>query len=122
MTSTFENNMAAANAKILTEFGETVTYTPKGGEGQSITATLSPPNTDIQDDDMGEAEIRFRTITVPLADVAAPAIGDTITAGGEMWVVTAINNISSGVAELQCRNSDELSRRHETHKNKLPVR
>ena len=114
--------MTDANEKILAEFGESVTYTPKGGQGKSITASLSPPDTEIGDDDMGSTQIKFRTITVPLADVAAPAIDDTVTAGGETWVVTAIDNISSGVAELQCRFSDEQSRHHQMHINKLPVR
>lgn len=121
MASEFEQEMTEANDEIMTTFGDSVTYTPKGGQGQSITAIAGPIGAIENEDGGDEVLLKFRTITVALADIAAPAVGDIVTVGGVGWEVVKPPDILSGIAELQCRWDQMQSKQHETHKRKLPV-
>lgn len=111
--------MTDANAELMTEFGEPVTYTPDGGQGQSIIASVGPVEGEIQDDELGETKVKNRQITVALTEIAGPAINDIITVGSLDWLVTGLVSISSGVAVLDCRWNKEQSRHHEMHKRKI---
>jgi len=119
MGSTFKENMSDANNELLDEYGEPVTYTPKGGSPASVTASVGPESEDITDDEQGETSVKERRITVPLAEVTSPQIEDIVTVGGQDWVVTGILNICSGIAELQCHSGGAKSKHHEQHKRKI---
>lgn len=120
MGSTFEGNMTEANEELLDEYGEPVTYTPKGGSPISVSkASVGPVEGDMIGDEYGGTLSKNRRITVPIAEVSSPGIDDIVTVGAEDWIVTGIINICSGIAELQCRWNEMQSKHHEMHKRKI---
>jgi len=121
MPSEFEQQMLAANMDILDAFGSEVTYTPKTGDAKQVTAIAGPVQGELNEHEGEETVMKFRTITVPVAEISAPVIGDIVTVEGENWMVVKPPDIASGMAELQCRWDKAVSKHHETHKRKLPT-
>ena len=119
MGSIFDEYMAKANPHFLTTFGREIGYTPKGGQLQTITAIVGDVEADINDDELGEKEVSFRPVSVSLLEIATPQIGDIATIDGEIWLVAKPINISSGFADLRCRWSKDISRRHEMQEKKI---
>jgi len=111
--------MTAANESFADDFGEEVTYTPKGGEGQTITAILGPIKGDYYDESGGSAKVKVRQIEIEISDIAEPAMGDVVTAGGVNWEVFEPADIDCGIAVLQTRTDEAISKHHESHKKRL---
>lgn len=118
MGSIFEGYMKKANDALLEEFGEQISYTPKDGEETTVTASVGPEDVTREENEQGGMLLKTRNITVPLTEVSTPGIDDIVTIGTDVWIVTAINNISSGIAELQCRYNQAQSKHHEMHKKR----
>jgi len=83
---TFKTDMSSDLSVFFNtdEFAQSVTYTPKGGSGTSISAVFE------RDAPFQEAYVRGReTATGELAvktdDVGTPQYGDTFTIGTEIW-------------------------------------
>ncbi len=112
--------MDEGNEHLLTTFGESVTYTPKGGSPVTITAIAGRIEGEIGEvDDGSEVELKHRKISVLISDIAEPAAGDIVTVGGVDWIVIQPPDIEAGMAELQCRTDTPLSKHHESHKRKI---
>jgi len=61
------------------DWGETVTYTPSGGDAQSITAIVLRQEQEVEPTENG-LEIRRRVpVKLMISDVASPARGDAIS-------------------------------------------
>lgn len=121
MSSVFDQYMAKANPHFLATFGREISYTPKGGQPQTITAIVGDVEADISDDELGEMEVRFRPVSVSLLEITAPQIGDIATIDSEVWLVTKLIGISSGFADLRVRWTKDMSKRHEMQKKKIEV-
>jgi len=72
----------ALNSACLAAFGETVTYTPQGGSAASVKAIV-----EAGDDFETRVPGAEWSLWVCLADVSAPAKGDSVTASGLTGVV-----------------------------------
>jgi len=82
------------------EFGETVTYTPRGGSPVSITAVLKVPA--IPDDTfVTDTYLRLMLRSADLA--ATPAQGDRVTARGVIYLVVDVKDNIAGGAELKLK-------------------
>lgn len=72
------------------EFGSTVTWTPKGGSGSAVPAVVGDERVVEEMRDDGTWRMREVPVAVALADVAAPAVEDAVTIGSEEWQVVSI--------------------------------
>lgn len=93
MASKFHTDMNGATQQIVDYFGEAVTYTPKGGGDQSITAAVFQEQ-DQQRDDMGTGNkwVRRATVLIDTDDVATPAQDAIVTYNSEKWSIERIEN------------------------------
>lgn len=84
---------------LLGAMGESVTYTPVGVAGSTITAIFQPQ--------IGALDVQATaTFFVSSDDVASPNPGDTITRSGEVWVVLDFRTETS-VHDLRCAAPQE---------------
>jgi len=96
--ATLQEDMDADRTAVFLEtdeFAATVTYTPAGGSGSSITVVRIEGVYAIFDN---KATCLYH---VSAADVASPARSDRITDGSEEWTVVDIQNLD-GMWELRC--------------------
>ena len=108
MTSTFDTNWTASSgprASLLAYFGETITYTPRGGSGSSITAVVNRDAIEDVLDDRGDHTIKTVLVTISQADVAAPAVDDSITVDSVTYAVKEIASREGGMADLVCQST-----------------
>lgn len=88
----------AARPGLLAHFGQSATYTPKGGSASSITAMLEL--LDEEEDSDGQASNESARLTVSTADVSDPDKGDVVSIDGRSWTVSRIESIIGGLATL----------------------
>lgn len=77
MSALFATPLAAMNAALLRKFGETFTYTPAGGEAQTVTCIRKNPSVPSQG-----ANTPFMVLWAPMSGAgfsAVPAKNDTFT-------------------------------------------
>lgn len=99
MSSTFGTAFAAAaNPLLVSEFGISVTYTAAGGADDTVTAIWHGEDRSVIADEDGETLHREAIISLPLSEIAAPQVNDTVTAGGETWHVAGLVSGSRGGA------------------------
>jgi len=108
---TLSAQMASDAATFLDtdDFGESVTYTPAGGEASSISAVVE------KEDAFQEAYVRgegFATavLHVKVSDVDSPQHGDTFTISGKTWELDPLR----GVIEEDAAMLQIAIRRRET--------
>ena len=96
---------------------ETVTYTA-GGSGSSITAVWAAEDPSrIGDVQVGQSKLRQARCVVAAADVAAPAIGDTVTRNAEVWSVIEVDPIGQGAAfTLTLKRAEPAERAGENYR------
>ena len=66
---------------------ESVTWTPDGGDGSSISAVVTDRINTRQVDDVGQARRQYIQVLVQKSDVATVADGDTCTLDAEVYGV-----------------------------------
>ena len=107
--SLFSDQFTVAAPVLFGSLGDTVTYTPAGGTGKTISAIPGQIRTEEHEmgtgltDGMGRK--RYRTYAIAsdaTIGVAAPAENDTITHGGQTWVVSQIEMTGGLVWRLIC--------------------
>lgn len=102
MTNHDEMMGACGTPVLMDQHGRSVVYTPAGGEGVTITALVGPEVTgSATAGSDGRQRQPVRTLTVSLADVAAPARYDTVAIGGDTWKVEWPENAAGGWARLR---------------------
>ena len=101
------------------ELSEEITYTPKGGPPKTINALVCPIETELEDDELGETNVKRRRIVI-LTDatkgIAQPKINDLATINTDDWRVSSIDAEAFGKATLSVVLGETLSRHHEQHK------
>src|SRR3990172_11118006 len=102
--SEFQTQFALNNrALLLSKFGKSVTYTPRGGAGTAVPALFREQTTIGADSEA--------TFLVSIADVAAPARNDTIgydlhSGDARVWVVQEYSETASGLWRILCRSPE----------------
>jgi len=102
MTTTFDSLMQSAGwPSLVAQFGQTVTYTPSGGEGSSITAIWHAdrtlPNFYID----SQQDVETGVLVVSPDDVMNPNInGDTVTISGTTYAVVELGKLTP-LVEMQ---------------------
>lgn len=91
----YSTNFTGMNAALMAAFGQTVTYTTRAGVSSSIHARVEYG---WKDDARGYAAA-IAIITVNASDVAAPAEGDAVTIGAEVWTVRIDDNFKGDGTE-----------------------
>ena len=90
--NTFKAQMAIDAGSVVyntAEFGDSITYTPKGGAGKAITAIVDI-GTDVADNGYGTLPAVTGRAAVQVSDVAAPAPHDSLLIAGATWYVVRI--------------------------------
>lgn len=102
--SSFETQFTTNNrAALLSHFGKTVTYTPRGAAGSSVSAIFREQMTIGAD-----SEAIF---LISKGDIAAPARNDTISydlhaSDARVWVVQEYSETASGFWRISCRSPE----------------
>lgn len=104
------------------ELSEEITYTPKGGSPKTINALVGALDTETEDDELGETNVKRRRIVI-LTDatkgIASPKANDIVTIASEAWRVSSIDAQGFGKATLSIVMGETQSRHHEQHKKKF---
>ena len=98
---------------------ETVTYTTAAGSGSSITAVWAAEEpAKIGDVQVGQSKRREARCVVAAADIAAPAIGATVTrSDGDVWSVIEVDPIGHGAAfTLTLKRAEPAERAGENYR------
>jgi len=85
------------------EFADDGTYTPYGGEAQSITGVFTEELSETRDGPDGPYDVRTGRLfisTDATSGIASPAKGDTWTLNGETWTVDEVELQAGSAAEL----------------------
>lgn len=77
--------------------GETVTYTPFGGSGVSITAVWHPRIIERRNRPDAEKQVKAGTIECSLVDVASPSDRDQFTISGDVYAVERFISVHPSV-------------------------
>lgn len=91
---------AADRLIMLTDFGQTVSYTPSGGSASDVTAIV---DNDYEAVDVGGSvafAIQRPRLTARTADVSTAAEGDTVSYGGDNYIVRVVMADGTGITEL----------------------
>ena len=111
-----------ATILVTGEFATAVTYTPKGGSGQSINALVFGVDRDEADDEHGTDQINRRRVAImtdAVNGIASPAVGDEVTISGVSWRVESIEAEGFGKAVLSLVGGAAVSKHHDTHKRRF---
>ena len=94
---------AAANPLIRDDFGETVTYTPSGGSGESVTATFDDGAEGVAIGTGGVPVIMpTTTIDFVISDLSqTPAEGDGLTVAGVTYTIETV--VVDGQGNAHCK-------------------
>jgi len=95
----FSDQFDKVGTRLAGLAGVSVTYTPIGGSGVTVTAVVS----DLPDDD----ELVGRRFNVAVAEVAAGKPGDLVTDSDGVWRVFATGRPIGGRYELDCEIHQE---------------
>jgi len=75
---------------------ESVTYTPKGGSGSTISIAVMPEEIDDRPAARGrDHDVAIRRAIVQASDVASPTIGDTFTLETVDWVLDSVEEANA---------------------------
>ena len=91
---------AADRLIMLTDFGQTVSYTPSGGSAGDVKAIV---DNDYEAVDVGGSvafAIQRPRLTARTADVSTAAEGDTVSYGGDNYIVRVVMADGTGITEL----------------------
>jgi len=80
LLDTFDEDIDVA----YTDWGESVSYTPEGGEASTITAIITRDSENLEDYVRGEDTAHI-TVRVKAADVSDPGQGDTLVYDSATW-------------------------------------
>ena len=97
------------------EHAETITYTPAGGSGSSIIAVVDDQGISRDFELTGEDSLRSAFVLIQLSDVAAPAIGDSVTYDGSTWTVVAVQK-DTAAAQLTIETRTDRRKYPEGHR------
>jgi hypothetical protein len=88
MPNEFETELAAITAENKTLFGEAIVYTPSGGSPLSLTGIISDRSIRREDNEQhGLCDVHRLTLQISQADVAVPALKDSLTLEDRTWAV-----------------------------------
>lgn len=118
MPSSFDTEFASGALPDLLAFhGEQVTYTTAAGSASTIYGRFRENVSDTRDETDGREVVRSATIRIsndPALDtysgIAAPAVDDTVTIGGEDWHVTNIGEPNGGQWTLELERIESLEK------------
>ena len=100
----------AADLAATESDGESLTYTPSGGAGVAVTGWFveeDPVESSVRD---GEVRTRTARVWIPVASVAQPAAGDTVTKGSETWSVETFRPIADAVWQIRLSRAESRER------------
>ncbi len=90
-----------ASADLLTEFGESITYTPDGESAISTTAAIDRHQFRTEQEVDGEGYNITAAIVISTAAIAVPAVNDAVTFDSESWIVSEVEPADgTGLATL----------------------
>jgi hypothetical protein len=96
--SLFSDIFAAAGAPVLAQWlGAPVTYTTAAGVATTLDALVSAENGEEDAMDQGRHIRRVRMVSVAAADLPSPAVNATVTIGGLVYAVEAIESAGAMV-------------------------
>jgi hypothetical protein len=98
--------LAADAARMVTEFGEPVTYHPDGGADSTITAIFELNSILPAYYQDGQQHVLLGVLTATAVDVPTPSLLDTFTVRAETWAVKAIQQ-ETAITELQLERREQ---------------
>lgn len=98
----FQDNFPQVSIALISEFGESATYTPVDGSPVPLVAVLTRGE-ELEDARWQAALQATATVLVLKSDVPAWTRGDTVEIDGETWMVERLLSDSPGDWELECR-------------------
>ena len=125
MPSAFETAFADAGAPaLLSQFGQSCTYTPAGGAGVVLTAMAGAEQTHEAEYSDGRRLIRTRQITLA-TDLAGPYGGvedvrlyDTVTVGTVAYAVHEIDSRSHSLVTFTAIRTEDLQRSRDGYRRR----
>jgi len=119
------DELADGLAEIFGDAGDTVTYTPAGGEAAEISAVIGEANLIEAAAGDAEQDVEMLPITIrtdATAGIERPAKGDTVLIDSETWVVDAVvsRQRAGGVARLSLVRSAVVHKGTPGHRAPLP--
>jgi len=94
--SDFDTAAGEAMTVRLNVFGETITYTPSGGAGSSITAVCSNLAVDVDHYPDGDAAVTRGQVLVSSDDVTQPGRGDSVAVDSVTYRVVGWQRVAGG--------------------------
>jgi len=117
----------SALPSLLDTLGDSITYTPAGGDDVSLTAVVGQEERGELEVEHGRRLRREREVTIatdpdgPYGGVAAPALNDTVTIDSESWAVESISSKADGVATLLVVRFGDVERSQEGYRRRGPA-
>ena len=115
--------MATDLAGLLAAAGQPATHTAADGTETAIAlaAFVEQPKRRSNEPD-GQAVVRRAAAIIPVADVAAPAAGDTMEfdASGETWTITHVTAAGTGHWRCHIARSEPLERARDGYRMSRP--
>ena len=97
---------ATALADQMTQFGETGSYTPTGGDAVSVTALWGPVTEEEQQMKEGRRNFLRRDVTISTDEVAVPSTeAIMVDPDGETWAVAEILSRTTATVKLALTQS-----------------
>lgn len=81
---------------LFDEMAESITYTPAGGEGSTITAIVTARSKTLADGQAGRGTLEEITVRVKESDVTTPGRGDKVTYDTKEYIVERDQQIDRG--------------------------
>lgn len=103
-----------ASTDLYALHGETVAYTPKGGEESSITGDFTHEGIDTEFDD-GESWMYIGQLKIKRSDVASPGRGDKVTINSAVWKVSHVRDQDDIDAYLEVKRKVRKSTHRPGH-------
>lgn len=116
---TFAENLADDVTNVFlntTEFAETISYTPSGGQAADISAQVLREDIEPDYGDDGRVRRRSARVFISTADVASPGEQDTLVFDSLTWAVERVERVEGGMAELLVRRVEHVERSGEAHR------
>ena len=117
--SQFDNYAIDAAEHQFDMFGRDILFGASEAEAETITAIVGSCDEVTSDDELGETRLKFRQLTIPIADMPETISGYVAVIEDETWTIEEVLSKNAAMVKLQCKWAKIKSRHHETHLHKI---